>query len=73
MQKIFTFRRKALAISGNVLANSWPSKNWRWISGQPGALTTAKPSPVKTTAVLTRAMTTPRRLSLRLRVVSAAT
>jgi hypothetical protein len=69
MQKIFTFSRKAEAISGNVLVNSWRSKNWLRIWSQPGALTIAKPRPVKTTAVLTRAMTTPRRPSLRPRPV----
>src|SRR5438445_8640658 len=48
MQKISTFRRNADAIPGNVLVNSCPSKNWVLIASQPGALTIAKPRPVKT-------------------------
>src|SRR5947208_3391562 len=65
MQKIFTFSQKADRISGNVLFASLQSKNCCWISGQPGALTIAKPRPVKMTTVLTSAMTTPRRPSPR--------
>jgi hypothetical protein len=61
MQKSFTFSQKASRTSGNVDLNSSQSKNWALTSGQPGALTIAKPSAEKTTTVLTTAMTTPRR------------
>src|SRR5919204_5425110 len=63
MQKIFTLSRKAEAMPGKVLANSWPSKKACWISGHPGALTIAKPSPVKTAPVLASAIRTARRPS----------
>ena len=49
MQKIFTFSQNASRISGNVDLNSSQSKNARLDLVQPGALTIAKPSAVKTT------------------------
>src|SRR3954463_16131162 len=67
MQKIFTFSQNASRMSGNVDRNSDQSKNVALTSSQPGELTIAKPIAVKTTTVLTREMTTPRRPSPRFR------
>jgi hypothetical protein len=70
MQKIFTFSRNALKISGNVDVNSCQLKNCEWISDQPGELTTRNPSSANATTVLTSAAMTARRPSLRFRLVS---
>ena len=71
MQKIFTFRRNALAISGNVSANSSRLKKLFLTSGHPGAWVIATASSVKTTTVEMSAIATlrasPRRRSRAIR------
>src|SRR5581483_4108129 len=59
MPKIFTFSRNAFAISGKPSRKWFQLKNWPRTSFQPGACTTAKPSAVKTIAVLTSAIERP--------------
>ena len=71
MQKIFTFSRTRARSPGSRRELSARRRTGAWNSGQPGELTTAKPSAVKTTTVLATAMTTPRRPSLRRRFAKA--
>jgi hypothetical protein len=61
-RKIFTFRRKACAISGNDSLKMSPSKKACLTSGQPAALTTTRTIAPKKTTVLSVATTTARRL-----------
>src|SRR4051812_36962582 len=61
IRKIFTFRRKARAICGNVSLNSPLLRNALLNSSQPGEWTIANPSPPKTTTVLAMAIRRPRR------------
>src|SRR5262249_25199604 len=61
IRNIFTLRRNASAMPGKSDVKRWPLKNVRCTSGQPGLFAIAKPRAVKTSAVLTRAMTTVRR------------
>jgi hypothetical protein len=61
MQKIFTFVRKAEAISPNEPVKIPPSRNARRNSGQPAELTTTAATAPKKTTVLTTAIPTARR------------
>ena len=58
----WTLTQNARTMSGHESAKTCPLKNDSWTSGQPGALTTIRPSTVKNTIVLTAAIRFARRV-----------